>query len=319
MEGRVGIGASAPQYALDVAASDDGTGTAGIGIRAAAAGLSPGVLFVDDTGSAYGAIGAAAVANHFMVNAQAQDLAIQSASGGIIMGTCSPGPLCAPSLRIDDLGRVGIGTVFPGSLLAVAGQTAIGSGFAGLAAPPNGLIVEGRVGIGMSSPDAKLHIRQPFGFLTPLLRIDDEPFDLTPFFIGSGGSVGIGTANPIAGAKLQVVGGSIALDTDEGVGAPPGAYGIIPRLTGNRLGLFTAGAERLSITSAGNVGIGTPIPGQRLNVNGNVRITGNLAVFGPIDSSVAGPLDTDVDCPANKVMVGIHYDTASGTLNVRCR
>jgi hypothetical protein len=49
-------------------------------------------------------------------------------------------------------GNVGLGTNTPASLFAASGNASIGSGYAGTAAPVNGLIIEGQLGIGTSSP-----------------------------------------------------------------------------------------------------------------------------------------------------------------------
>jgi hypothetical protein len=54
---------------------------------------------------------------------------------------------------IDSSGHVGIGTQGPVNKLDVAGGMAVGSGYSGTStAPANGMIIEGRVGIGTDSP-----------------------------------------------------------------------------------------------------------------------------------------------------------------------
>jgi hypothetical protein len=55
-------------------------------------------------------------------------------------------------------GSVGIGTASPGSKCSILGNSSIGATYALLAAPANGLIVEGWTGHGTSAPKALLHV-----------------------------------------------------------------------------------------------------------------------------------------------------------------
>ena len=56
-------------------------------------------------------------------------------------------------------GGTGIGTASPQNMLDVSGSAVIGSGYAGSgAAPSNGLLVQGRVGIGKTGADAELDV-----------------------------------------------------------------------------------------------------------------------------------------------------------------
>jgi hypothetical protein len=54
--------------------------------------------------------------------------------------------------------NVGIGTALPASRLSVHGNLAVGSTYSTTAAPPDGLIVEGRTGLGTSTPAYQLHV-----------------------------------------------------------------------------------------------------------------------------------------------------------------
>jgi hypothetical protein len=61
-------------------------------------------------------------------------------------------------VRIANNGRVAIGTVSQQNTLDVGGNAAIGASFAGTGAPANGLLVEGNVGIGTTSPTTRLQV-----------------------------------------------------------------------------------------------------------------------------------------------------------------
>jgi hypothetical protein len=54
-------------------------------------------------------------------------------------------------------GRFGVGFTTPSGLVAISGGVSIGSNY-NLTSPTNGLIVEGNVGVGTSSPNGRLHI-----------------------------------------------------------------------------------------------------------------------------------------------------------------
>jgi hypothetical protein len=61
------------------------------------------------------------------------------------------------TLLSQQTGSVGVGTtVAPPSKLGVSGSASIGSNFVNVAAPPDGLAVEGNVGVGIATPLTKL-------------------------------------------------------------------------------------------------------------------------------------------------------------------
>ncbi|GAG60664.1 unnamed protein product, partial [marine sediment metagenome] len=101
--------------------------------------------------------------------------------------------------------------------------------------------------------------------------------------IDASNEVGIGTVSP--GYKLDVVGSikasvqgrfasgsastpSYSFDADSDSG--------MFRATTNALGFSTAATERMRITSAGNVGIGTTSPSYKLDVSDEIRMVGGL-------------------------------------------
>jgi hypothetical protein len=69
----------------------------------------------------------------------------------------------AQQFLIRAAGGVGIGTAVTANTLDVEGTAAIGEDYSGnLAAPINGLIVEGWTGIGTSAPNSRLHVSGAF-------------------------------------------------------------------------------------------------------------------------------------------------------------
>jgi len=77
------------------------------------------------------------------------------------------------------------------------------------------------------------------------------------------------------GAFLE--GATIDPEVDSG----PVVAGQVP----TTLSFRTAGVQRLSITSTGNVGIGTTTPTEKLDVSGNARVSGNVQVDGAINGA----------------------------------
>ena len=61
-------------------------------------------------------------------------------------------------LTINESTNVGLSTTTPKSKLSVAGNASIGSGYVGVSAPDNGLIVEGNVGVGQSTATEALEV-----------------------------------------------------------------------------------------------------------------------------------------------------------------
>lgn len=116
----------------------------------------------------------------------------------------------------------------------------------------------GEVGIGTISPEVKFHISDGDGtasapnFTFDMIVEDD---DYAYISLDAANYSGIWMAN----------------------GADRFYSGIAQSVGGNRLGIFNGDlTERISITSTGNVGIGTTSPAFKLQVAGNVDVTGEL-------------------------------------------
>jgi len=100
------------------------------------------------------------------------------------------------------------------------------------------------------------------------------------------GNVGVGTTSPAG--KLQVSGGNAIFDGNVGIGITSpseklhvvgnigisaGANAFIGTKDNYALSLRTNNADRIFITSGGDVGVGTSAPGYKLDVNGVIRAT----------------------------------------------
>jgi hypothetical protein len=113
------------------------------------------------------------------------------------------------------------------------------------------------------------------------------------------GNVGIGTA-PDPVNKLQVSGsalvsGNIAAASVSAVTSGLFTVGPVSATQTNAALTFATGTisltERMRITAAGDVGIGgTPAPGYKLQVQGEVWVNGNLTVTGGVQPAVPHPL-----------------------------
>ncbi|WP_234859280.1 tail fiber protein [Aquimarina aquimarini] len=106
----------------------------------------------------------------------------------------------------------------------------------------------GNVGIGLTTPNAPLHIRKnQSGWLQEIAGTAPNQGDF----------VGVKVLSGYAG------------ETSKWVGISAIAESLYSNKTG--LGLYTGTSERLRITHNGNIGIGTTSPDMKLTVNGNIH------------------------------------------------
>jgi hypothetical protein len=110
-----------------------------------------------------------------------------------------------------------------------------------------GLNIQGNVGIGTASPAQRLHLS---GSGSQWMQVSDTTVGSIAYFGIEGGV-----------SKILSAGSGIAFRTDGG-----------------------GWSDKMTITSAGNVGIGTTAPTDRLHVIGDIRATGN--VFGTFAGAI---------------------------------
>ena len=128
----------------------------------------------------------------------------------------------------------------------IGGDGGLTIGYGGAAPPSSGAIIAGNVGIGTSSPGAKVEINAASS--SPILRV-----------AGGGDGSGGGKGN----IRSSDQGGSNFWD-----------LGRDNLSTGNFMITPSSGTPSLSITIGGNVGIGTTSPGTVLHVVGGIGATG---------------------------------------------
>jgi hypothetical protein len=177
-------------------------------------------------------------------------------------------------------GNVGIGTTTPVNKLDLEGALAVGATYSGTStAPANGAIFEGSVGIGTASPLSRLHAVS--GTANIAGQHDDGSMILEgPDATGNAATVNV-TGNTAVGldvgASLGFAGRYRAAATDPAMFAT--IRGAKENVTDADYASYLAFAtringgattERLRISSAGNVGIGTTTPGAKLDVSNAV-------------------------------------------------
>ncbi len=220
--------------------------------------------------------------------------------------------------RITAGGRLGINTTTPGATLVVKGDSALSSGvtFQALNSSDTTLLYvrdDGNVGIGTTSPTARLHIS---GANNGALLIASSSTAPSALFVSGSGNVGIGTATPtsllqvagrVTSTELYVTNGDAIYTTNGSVGIGTSGPTSTNRLqvrgsgatsatTALRVENSNASASLVALDN-GNVGIGTTTPSASLHIEGNFQIsTGSLYTYGQ---------NTDIDSGSIRTVMSV--------------
>lgn len=159
---------------------------------------------------------------------------------------------------------------------------------------------DGRVGIGTTSPEQNLHISDPAdarfrlaagdaafqlgsqGLSAQMGTLTDHDFYLYTnnarrLTVARDGRVGIGTAAPVQDlhiadsndARIRVSAGPSIFQLES-----QGSFTQLGSVSNHDIHFFTNNARRAVITSGGKVGVGTTSPTEKLDVNGNIHLSG---------------------------------------------
>jgi hypothetical protein len=138
----------------------------------------------------------------------------------------------------------------------------------------------GKVGIGTSQPSSLVHIQSPsLGTFNPADNSTWTTMRLQTRSNDQNVAVGL-LLIPDSTTPSKTVGSGIVALRSSSFSGQPGSHLVF--ITDPAAG---APQERMRITEAGDVGIGTLTPSARLDVNGTMRVSGNMSVDGTVQAS----------------------------------
>jgi len=168
----------------------------------------------------------------------------------------------------------------------------------------------GNVGIGTTSPATKLHVskaesndqltlertstftgKYTLHTASNNFYIGNTVAGSYPLAILNNGNVGIGTTSPDHLLQVESSGNAeIQAQRASGAGVliqSQSAVGVVGTNTNHRLDLKTNSSTRATISTSGNFGIGTTSPGEKLDVDGDIKLSGDIELGHASDTTIA--------------------------------
>lgn len=280
--GTVGIGTSSPAYKLDVIGNTRVYGS---------------YLVVDQTAGYNTSIllNQSGIIQWYMTN--------QATTGKLVFGNGN-GDL----VWIGTTGNVGIGTSSPSEKLSVNGTFSSNA----IWTTSSSITLWGPYSTaygGLTWDTGQATVYATSGNKLYLASNGASP-DMT---IDTNGNVGIGTTSP--SVKLHLLG---TTETSVRVSDSGGAYMELYQqstdsyiLATNSLRFYSGGSERVTLSSGGNVGIGTSSPGEKLDVNGGGRFLSSVTTYAG-SGSYYGRISTEYNYPYIETFIdsiaGVSWD-----------
>lgn len=226
--------------------------------------------------------------------------------------------LVVPTAKMSILsgGNVGIGTTNPGAKLEVAGQVKITGGAPGA----NKVLTSNDVGLATwQTPASGI---SGTGAINYLPKWTSSSALGNSLITDSGSNIGIGGAGT---SRLHIFNGfdwgaDLSLDATQDGGSRwllISTTGYATEGTNKFLIKDNTNGVRMAIDSSGNLGVGTASPGAKLEVSGQVKITGGTPGLGKVLTSDANGLATwQTPSAVSDIWVNTAGDSMTGHLIV---